>query len=240
MVKCLLIALSLLIAVAASASAETLSASDFTAELNKAFKANEQYKTSTLYWLLERDNPSAEQRKRADLIYADMKGSPGDDLTGSVEAYFIYLAKYPDGVDDAFYREFEYRFGQYSATAKRVHTATAATDAVIRDLWSLGYWIDALAILQTSGVQPNSVLIQDMQRTGYLCPEAEAATEARYRYTINNKEHVLGICAATHTPIFPSPQPYQADNIQPHIEKTLRLHAEQMAEAKTARYAAKN
>lgn len=237
MLQKLILAAFLSLPLIGASHASPMSASDFTAELNKAFKAKEQYKVSTLYWLLDRDDLSAEQRKRADLIYADMKSSPGDDLTGSVEGYFIYLAKYPDGVDDAFYREFEYRFGQYSATAKRVHTATAATDAVIRDLWSLGYWIDALAILQTSGVQPNSVLIQDMQRTGYLCPEAEAATGARYRYTLNNKEHVLGICPATHTPVFPSPQPYQADKIQPHIEQTLRRHAEQMAEAKTARYA---
>ncbi|NQY98581.1 MAG: hypothetical protein HRT82_15620 [Henriciella sp.] len=222
---------------ALSAPAETLSKDAFTAEMNKARQAKEQYKTASLYWLLQRDDLSEGQRRYVELTYADWRGSSGDDLVGSVDAYFAYMDAHPNHISDSFYRLHDFRFGQYDATAERVFTATNYSDQYITDLWALGYWMDALGALQASNLRPNSTLIQDMHRTGYLCPEEQAASDARYMYTLNDVEYRLAICPSTHVPTFPSPQPWAGQAVQTVILEKNRALNERQAELKVARYA---
>ncbi|MEZ5937337.1 MAG: hypothetical protein R3C52_03870 [Hyphomonadaceae bacterium] len=218
-VRAIMPALAVALALAPAAAAQdaprqTLSKSEFTAEIQKIWDMKDQHATAGYETLLTRGDLTEGQVRFVQRALIDQRKNKGDDMAGALRDLKSYVADNADTINEAYLRDGEFFLGQLVATADRVAKRSPASDApqYLSDVWALGYWSDAVALLRAN-LEPGEVLLEDMERTGQLC-QARSKEDADYTHNLNGRDHDLSFCPDNHTPLYASPQPFQGDKLR--------------------------
>lgn len=220
-----------------SVMAEPLDRSAFTAEIQKVWNMRDQWRTVGYQNLLKNPDLTEGQVKYVRSSLLSQKGLKGDDLIGAFNDYQRFMADYPDAIDDQFYRDYDFLLSRLVATAERVQAASVVDEQYITDVWNMGYWMNAIGYLY-NGARPSlgSVMLQDFQRTRFICASETPFNEAFYKFKMNDVEYAFELCEALPANRIPSPQPWFEGNIQEEIATKGRLAAETQAEMKVQRF----